>query len=59
MMNNFKRRSGAARVSWHTSKVLAGIFRIASLTVILNFCLILFSDYSVGQDTEIEQPGIL
>jgi endoglucanase len=49
MKNYSQSRSGAARVSWNTSEVLAGIFRIALLAVILNFCLILFSGYSVGQ----------
>ena len=64
MKNNFQSRSGVTRVSWHTSKVLVGIFRIASLTVILNFCLILFSDYSVGQTLKLnnleyfETPGV-
>jgi hypothetical protein len=64
MKNNFQSRSSVARVSWHTSKVLVGICRIASLTVILNFCLILFSDYSVGQTLKLnnleyfETPGV-
>ncbi len=64
MKNYSQSRSGAARVSWHTSELLAGIFRIASLAVILNFCLILFSGYSVGQTLKVnnleyfETPGI-
>lgn len=64
MKNNFQSRFGAARVSWHTSKALRGIFRMASLTVILNFCLILFSYYSVGQRLQLnnleyfETPGV-
>jgi endoglucanase len=64
MKNNFQSISGAARVSWHTSKALAVIFRMASLTVMLNFCLILFSDYSVAQTLKLnnleyfETPGV-
>ena len=64
MKNNFQTRSGAPRVSWHTSEVLSGIFRIALLAVILDFCLILFSDYSVGQTLKLnnleyfETPGV-
>lgn len=64
MKNHFQSRSGVARVSWNTSEVLAGIFRIASLAVILNFCLILFSGYSVGQTLKLnnleyfETPGV-
>jgi endoglucanase len=64
MKNYSQSRSGAARLSWNTSEVLAGIFRIASLAVILNFCLILFSGYSVGQTLKLnnleyfEFPGV-
>src|SRR5665647_3903240 len=64
MKNNFQSISGAVRGSRHISKVHAGIFRIASLTVILNFCLILFSDYSVAQTLKLnnleyfEFPGV-
>ena len=64
MKNYYKGRSGAARVSWHTSEVPAGILRIAMLAVILNFCLILFSGYSFGQTLKLndleyfETPGV-
>ncbi len=57
MKNNFQSRYGTARVSWHTSEVLAGIIRMASLTIILNFCLILFSGYSVGQTLKLNNLG--
>jgi hypothetical protein len=56
MKHNFRRRF-PARVTWNTSKALRGIFRMASLTVILNFSLILFSDYSVGQTLQLNDLG--
>ncbi len=64
MNNNFQSSHGAARVSRHTYRLLAGIFKTALLTVFLNFCLILFSDYAVGQTLKLnsleyfEYPGV-
>ena len=57
MKNNLTKHIRAARVSWHTSEVLAGIFRMASLTVILNFALF-YSQVIRWADTRSEQPGI-
>src|SRR5665647_1260857 len=57
MKNNFRSRFGAARVSRQTSMALRGIFRMAYLTVILSFCLGLFSNYSFGQTLKLNNLG--
>lgn len=57
MKDNFKSRIGACRVTWLSSKALRGIFRMAYLTVILNFCLVLFSNYSFGQTLQLNNLG--